>query len=78
MQTETFDFIIIGAGCAGLSLAYRLADTKYKVCVLEKNSNNVVTNKNWSFWKTYNHPYEKIIKKSCCQMVRYMIVYNHN
>ena len=41
MQTETFDFIIIGAGCAGLSLAYRLADTKYKVCVLEKNSNNV-------------------------------------
>ena len=64
MQTETFDFIIIGAGCAGLSLAYRLADTKYKVCVLEKNSNNVVTNKNWSFWKTYNHPYEKIIKKS--------------
>ena len=52
MQTETFDFIIIGAGCAGLSLAYRLADTKYRVCVLEKNSNNVGTNKNWSFWKT--------------------------
>ena len=28
--------IIIGAGCSGLSLAYRLLNTNKKVCVIEK------------------------------------------
>ena len=30
-----FDLIIIGAGCAGLSLAHRLTGEDYKVCILE-------------------------------------------
>ena len=32
---KEFDIIIIGAGCSGLSLAYRLIDTPFSVCVIE-------------------------------------------
>ena len=35
-----YDVIIIGAGCSGLSLAYRLLNTNKKVCVIEKFSKN--------------------------------------
>jgi len=35
-MTETFDFVIVGAGSAGCAMAYRLAeDVKNSVCVLE-------------------------------------------
>lgn len=36
MNTETFDFVIVGAGSAGCAMAYRLSeDGKNSVCVLE-------------------------------------------
>jgi len=35
-MTETFDFVIVGAGSAGCAMAYRLSeDGKNSVCVLE-------------------------------------------
>lgn len=36
---DKYDYIIIGAGCAGLSLAYRMLNKDFKVCVIEKESN---------------------------------------
>ena len=37
--TSKYDYVIIGAGCAGLSLAYRMLNKDYKVCVIELESN---------------------------------------
>ena len=35
-MSETFDFVIVGAGSAGCAMAYRLSeDGKNSVCVLE-------------------------------------------
>ena len=36
---NNYDYIIIGAGCAGLSLAYRLLNKNYTVCILESQEN---------------------------------------
>ena len=60
---SNYDYIIIGAGCAGLSLAYRLVNTKYKVCILESNESINKKNKLWSFWDTYKTPFNHLIKK---------------
>lgn len=38
MATRTFDYCILGAGLAGLSLADSLQERKMRVCVLENNS----------------------------------------
>ncbi|MDG2171386.1 MAG: lycopene cyclase family protein [Gammaproteobacteria bacterium] len=58
-----YDFIIIGAGCAGLSLAYKLINSKYKICILELSNNINKRNKLWSFWDTYETPFSHLIKK---------------
>ena len=42
---KEYDYIIIGAGCAGLSLAYRMLNKDFKVCVIEKESNISKKNK---------------------------------
>ena len=59
-----YDFIIIGAGCAGLSLAYKLLNSKYKICILELSNNINKRNKLWSFWDTYETPFGHLIKKN--------------
>ena len=51
---KEYDIVIVGAGCSGLSLAYRLIDSSYKVCLIE---NKPITNrirKTWSYWDTYS------------------------
>ena len=58
-----YDYIIIGAGCAGLSLAYRLLNKNYKICILESNKNINEKNKLWSFWDTKKTPFNHLIKK---------------
>ena len=56
-QMKKYNIIIIGAGCSGLSLAYRLLDTNIKVCILESGSKNNRIRKTWSYWDIYNHPF---------------------
>ena len=64
MPTENkYDYIIIGAGCAGLSLAYRLLNKNYRICILESNRNVNVINKLWSFWDTKKTPFNHLVKK---------------
>ena len=64
---KEFDYIIIGGGCAGLSLAYEL-DIKKK---LEKKTLAIIEirekykrDKTWSFWKVFNHNFEDCVIKS--------------
>ena len=47
-----FDYIIIGGGCAGLSLAYEL------------EINDKLKDKTWSFWKVFDHNFEDCVIKS--------------
>lgn len=52
-MNQTFDYIIIGGGCAGLSLAFYLTlqpeTAQKKVLILEKRLDKV-PNKTWCFW----------------------------
>ena len=61
---KNYDIVIVGAGCSGLSLAYRLINSSYKVCLIE---NKAITNrirKTWSYWDTYAHPFKHLDKYS--------------
>ena len=64
---KDFDYIIIGGGCAGLSLAYEL-DTKNKLkdktlAIIETRS-DYKRDKTWSFWKVMDHNFEDCVIKS--------------
>jgi len=62
-----FDYIIIGGGCAGLSLAYELEIhqklNNKKLAIIEPRD-EYKRDKTWSFWKVFNHNFEDCIKKS--------------
>ena len=55
-----YDVVIIGAGCSGLSLAYRLIGSSLKVCVLDNMKRDNRHRKTWSYWNTYQHPFEHL------------------
>ena len=57
---KEFDIIIIGAGCSGLSLAYRLIDTPFSVCVIDNKKSDDRIRKTWSYWDVYNHPFKHL------------------
>lgn len=59
---KVYDIVIIGAGCAGLSLAYRLINTSYKICIIENKSITNRIRKTWSYWNTYSHPFKHLEK----------------
>ena len=58
--------IIIGGGCAGLSLAYELeANDKLKektLAIIETREEHKETN--WSFWKVFDHNFDDCVIKS--------------
>ena len=62
-----FDYVIIGGGCAGLSLAYELEiNHKLKdksLAIIEKRK-EYKRDKTWSFWKVINHNFEDCVIKS--------------
>ena len=60
---KNYDIAIIGAGCSGLSLAYRLMDTPFSVCVIDNASREDRIRKTWSYWNTYNHPFKALEKE---------------
>ena len=64
---KEFDYIIIGGGCAGLSLAYELeiyGKLKNKTLAIIEPREEYKRDKTWSFWKVFNHNFEDCVKKS--------------
>ncbi len=62
-----FDFVIIGGGCAGLSLAYELEiheKLKDKTLAIIEPRKEYKKDKTWSFWKVIPHNFEDCVKKS--------------
>ena len=62
-----FDYIIIGGGCAGLSLAYELEiheKLKYKTLAIIEPREVYKKDKTWSFWKVTEHNFNDCVKKS--------------
>ena len=64
---KEFDYIIIGGGCAGLSLAYELEinnKLKEKNLAIIEIRDVYKRDKTWSFWKVSNHNFEDCVIKS--------------
>ena len=64
---KEFDYIIIGGGCAGLSLAYELdlhLKLKDKTLAIVEPRDEYKKDKTWSFWKVSPHNFEDCTKKS--------------
>ena len=64
---KEFDYVIIGGGCAGLSLAYELEIHKKlanKTLAIIEPRSEYKRDKTWSFWKVINHNFDDCLKKS--------------
>jgi lycopene beta-cyclase len=64
---KEFDYIIIGGGCAGLSLAYELQinnQLKEKTLAIIETRDEYKRDKTWSFWKVFDHSFEDCVIKS--------------
>ena len=62
-----FDYVIIGGGCAGLSLAYELDINNkldYKTLAIIEPRAVYKRDKTWSFWKVFNHNFDDCVMKS--------------
>ena len=63
---KEFDYIIIGGGCAGLSLAYELEiheKLKDKSLAIIEPRIEYKKDKTWSFWKVTPHNFDDCVKK---------------
>ena len=64
---KEFDYVIIGGGCAGLSLAYELEiheKLKDKSLAIIEPRDEYKRDKTWSFWKVINHNFDDCVKKN--------------
>ena len=64
---KEFDYIIIGGGCAGLSLAYELEiydKLNDKTLAIIEPREDYKRDKTWSFWKVFSHNFDDCVKKS--------------
>ena len=64
---KEFDYVIIGGGCAGLSLAYELEinnKLKDKTLAIIELREEYKRDKTWSFWKVFDHSFEDCVIKS--------------
>ena len=62
-----FDYVIIGGGCAGLSLAYELEiheKLKDKSLAIIEPRDEYKRDKTWSFWKVISHNFDDCVKKN--------------
>ena len=62
-----FNYIIIGGGCAGLSLAYELEiyeKLKDKTLAIIEPREEYKKDKTWSFWKVTPHNFDDCVKKN--------------
>lgn len=64
---EKFDYIIVGAGCSGLSLAYEMNVKNLfndKTCAIIDKRKEFNRDKIWSYWNIYEHSfYDCLINK---------------
>ena len=64
---KEFDYVIIGGGCAGLSLAYELEINdkliNKSLAIIEPRG-EYKRDKTWSFWKVFDHNFEDCVIKS--------------
>ncbi len=64
---KEFDYIILGGGCAGLSLAYQLdikKKLKDKTLAIVETRDEYKRDKTWSFWKVTDHSFDDCVIKS--------------
>ncbi len=64
---KEFDYVIIGGGCAGLSLAYELEihnKLENKTLAIIEPRSEYKRDKTWSFWKVIPHNFDDCVKKS--------------
>ena len=64
---KEFDYIILGGGCAGLSLAYELDINKKlnnKTLAIVETRDQYKRDKTWSFWKVTDHNFDDCVIKS--------------
>ena len=57
---NNYDFVIIGAGCSGLSLLYEMNKgdiLKNKTCAVFDKRKHFVKDKIWSYWNTFEHSF---------------------
>ena len=62
-----FDYVIIGGGCAGLSLAYELEiheKLRDKSLAIIEPRDEYKRDKTWSFWKVVSHNFDDCVKKN--------------
>ena len=64
---KEFNYVIIGGGCAGLSLAYELEiheKLKDKTLAIIEPRKEYKRDKTWSFWKVVPHNFDDCVKKN--------------
>ncbi len=64
---KEFDYVILGGGCAGLSLAYELNINKKlesKTLAIIETRVEYKRDKTWSFWKVTDHNFDDCVIKS--------------
>ena len=64
---KEFDYVIIGGGCAGLSLAYELEINNKlvsKTLAIVEPRAEYKRDKTWSFWRVINHNFDDCVIKS--------------
>ena len=64
---KEFDYVIIGGGCAGLSLAYEFEinnKLKKKSLAIIEHRDQYKRDKTWSFWKVSEHNFEDCVINS--------------
>lgn len=67
MSTSTYDYIISGMGCAGLSLAVHLSKsgfTKDKRILLIDKEEKKINDRTWCFWETKKGLFDSIVYRS--------------
>jgi lycopene beta-cyclase len=64
IMSKHYDYIILGTGCAGFSLAYRMSQNKFfahkKILLLDQNI-KVTNDRTWCFWESGDGLFEKIV-----------------
>lgn len=71
-NTAQYDYIILGAGCAGLSLLRRILKTpdlaEKKILLVDKKS-TIINDRTWSFWEKEAGFFESIVHKKWEQLL---------